>query len=117
MARETEVQELLDKWKEEYNLPNPVRFMGYMNLGKGVMGRCKSWKDRSEVEMAPCWKDEPLGWMMKSVLWHEMCHTIAYQEDMVGNGHDSRWRELRNSRKSYMIGDFFAKLIYAPKTW
>lgn len=117
MTRDEDIQAVLDDWKAEYGLPLPVRFLGYAELGSGTMGRCTSWKDRSEIQLAEGLRSEPLGWMMKSVLWHEMCHAIAYQEDMVGNGHDSRWRELRRSRPLYMIGDWFAKLLYAPKTW
>lgn len=115
MSGDEAVQKLLDGWAEEWNLPLPVRFMGYEYLGKNVMGNCKSYADRSEVRLARLFEGKSLGWLKQSILWHEMCHAIAYQEDMKGNGHDSRWRELRDSNRKYMIGDWLSKLIYGPR--
>lgn len=109
---EDEIQVLLYDWQTERNLPLPVVFKGYTPLGGSTMGRCTNYRDRSEIRLSDRWQGHGLGWLVESVLWHEMAHAIAYQEDMKGNGHDARWRELRDSNRHYMIGDWVAKLVF-----
>lgn len=115
MAEDARIQRQLDIWKKEYGIADPVTFMGFSDLGRGVLGRCTSWKDRSEVRLSSAWEGRSTGWMMRSVLWHEMCPAIDYQEDHDGDGHSGRWRELSRSNMSYRIGDVFAKLIVGPR--
>ena len=113
-------QELLDKWSKEYGLdPSKTTFVGLEDLGGSLsegftLGVCRWGNGKAEVALGNRF-DGTLGWLETSVLWHEMCHAIAYLEDLKGNGHDARWRELRNSKKGYMIGDWVAKLVYLFK--
>lgn len=109
-----DIQDMLDGWRKDNAVEASVEFKGYDDLGKNIIGRCKSWPGKSEVWLSRSMEDAGLGLMKKSVLWHEMCHAIAYHEDDKGNGHDARWRELRNSKPLYRLGDFLAKIRYGP---
>lgn len=114
-------QDLLDQWSREYGIdPEKVTFMGFKKLGGSLkegytLGVCSYSDGKAEIWLGDRWLNGGMGWLETSVLWHEECHAIAYLEDLKGNGHDARWRELRNSKKLYMIGDWIAKLVYALK--
>lgn len=111
-------QELLDKWSREYRLnPEDTTFTGFEDLGGSpsqgyTLGVTRFKPGKAEVALSNKFNGK-LGWLETSVLWHEMCHAIAYLEDLQGNGHDARWRELRNSKKAYMVGDWVAKFMSA----
>lgn len=108
----------LDRWAKEHDVVGDILFGGYANLGKGTLAICRYVStNMCEVQMAEFWKDMRAGWLRDSVLWHEFCHAQAYLEDGDPNGHDARWRELRNSKPKYRLGDALASLLYSPKTW
>ncbi len=112
-----DIQAQIDAWRAEYEVVYPVTFAGFENLGKGTLGRCSSAYGRSTITLAEFWRYGRNDFLLRSVLWHEMAHAIAYLEDMRGNSHDDRWREIRSWKKAYVAGDFLAKLFYSPKTW
>ena len=112
--KEDTIRGLLKQWCEEYGIdPDKVRWCGYKDLGGTTMGICQSYAGGwCNIWLDDKWKNRPLGWLEESVLWHEMAHAIAYLEDMKGNGHDDRWKEIRDSKIKYRIGDWFAKLLF-----
>ena len=118
--KEDTIRGLLRQWCDEYGInPDTVHWCGYKDLSGNTMGEC--WHRCEpyhypwyfcEIYLDTKWKDKPLGWLETSVLWHEMAHAIAYLEDGEPNGHDKRWKELRDSKTKYMIGDWFAKFLF-----
>lgn len=121
MSKIAQVQALLNTWCAEYEgiIPEEgfhVRFIGYETLHeKGenpVLGLCTSYPEFSHIRLGLRFRNRKLGWLETSVLWHEFAHAVAYHEDGKGNDHDSRWREIRDSRPLYKWGDRIADFVY-----
>lgn len=120
-SKVSDVIGLLHRWCEEYGIDSDdVQFGGYEDLvPQGVMGKCYyfrtyrplvAWVTRIDLDSA--WEDRRLGWLERSVLWHEMAHAIAYLEDGDSDDHNSHWRDLRRRKPVYVVGDAFAKLLW-----
>lgn len=110
------VQNILREWCVEYGMdPDKTSFGGWAELSTGkdiTMGRAEYYPKYVIVKLGIRFEDRRLGWMEKSVLWHEFCHSRAYQDDWKPNGHDRTWRAYKNEKKVYVLGDAFAKLLY-----
>lgn len=118
MNKADKIQKILDKWKHEYGLDEyTIEFKGYRDLDrtkpkKFVYGRCyyHDYIPMCTIYLSTRYKDRGLGWMEKSVLWHEFSHAIAYLEDGKDDAHNGHWRDLRRGKPLYVLGDWVAKL-------
>ena len=118
--KEDTIRGLLKQWCDEYGIdPNTVHWCGYNDLSGTTMGICrhicKPYQHPCyfcEIYLDTKWKDNPLGWLETSVIWHEYCHAEAYIEDGKSNDHDEVWKAKRNRKLKYVIGDVFAKFLF-----
>ena len=110
------IQSILDGWCEEYGISQPVIFVGYKDMDDGfgsILGLCCHYDGGfSTIMLGGRFEDRPLGWLEKSILWHEFCHANAYLEDMVSNGHDIHFYEYLCRKPNYVLGDYYACLLY-----
>lgn len=111
------MQNILREWCVEYGMdPDKTSFGGWAELSTGgtnsTMGITYYYPAYSLIKMGIKFRDRNLGWMEKSVLWHEFCHSRAYQDDWRPNGHDRTWRAYKNEKKVYVLGDAVAKFMY-----
>lgn len=112
MTKAEQIQGILDGWREEYGVSQPIQFMCWIELGGGTMGKCTHRRNRCEIYLDDKWENRKLGWLETSVLWHEFCHANAYLEDGVRDGHNKHFVEYRKRKPKYSWGDLVAKLIY-----
>lgn len=115
MKKSEQIQGILDGWREECGIPQPIRFVGWEDLdgdGQTVLGRCTYRKIMCEIRLGDRFKDKALGWLETSVLWHEFCHANAYLEDGESDGHNKHFAEYRKRKMTYFWGDLVAKLVY-----
>ena len=116
---------LLKQWRQEYPFPGDLIWGGYIELGGSPndgyrFGQCNyqkymsptthQWTPRSTVYLDTGMAKAP-KFFQESVLWHELCHANAYNEDMVNDGHNAHFREYRKRKTAYWLGDMFFKLI------
>lgn len=115
MTKEHQIQAILDRWREEYGITQPVKFDGWKNMDEGgrlVLGKCFNYTKRSEIYLGDRWEDRELGWLETSVLWHEFCHANAFLEDGVGDGHNDHFMAYKFRKKKYFFGDLIAKVVF-----
>lgn len=118
MSKYEEVQAQLDAWRQEYpeifmdpSSPVPVSFGGYKDMGL-TMGICRSYRTWSEITLGHKFEHRKFGWLERSVLWHEMGHSIAYHEDKIGDKHNDHWKEIQKQKPMLVLGDWIAKFTY-----
>ena len=110
-----QIQSILDGWREEYNVTQPVEFVGWEDMDEGattVLGKCRYRTDRCEIRLGDRFEDRPLGWLETSVLWHEFCHANAYLEDGESDAHNKYFVDYQKRKKKYFWGDILAKFVY-----
>ena len=120
-TKHEEVQAQLDAWSEEYHeifidpcIACPavtVYFTGYKDMGL-TMGLCESWMTLSTITLGHKFEHKKFGWLERSVLWHEMSHSIAYHEDKIGDKHNDHWKEIQKHKPMLVLGDWLAKFSY-----
>lgn len=126
MSKQDDIQKILDEWKHEYGVSDyRITFMGWHELKadnpKSVrLGQCnyylKSYLSSSvyaEIRLGIGFKDRRLGWLEKSVLWHEFCHACAFIEDERDDAHNDHWRDLRRRKWWYVLGEYIADFTYS----
>lgn len=120
-----DAEALLKQWRKEYPFPGDLIWGGYIELGGSPsdgfrFGQCNyqkymsptthQWTPRSTVYLDTGMAKAP-RFFQESVLWHELAHARAYNEDMINNDHDSVWASYRKQKPKYWIGDIVFKLI------
>lgn len=116
-VKKQKVQDLLDKWIEEYKLPRrSVIFREWKNLDhdkRWVLGNCTYvYRNLCEIRLSTIYKDRRFGYFEKSVLWHEMAHAITYLEDGINDDHNIHWRATKWKKPHYAIGDAIGKIWF-----
>lgn len=120
-----DAEALLKQWRKEYPFPGDLIWGGYIELGGSPsdgfrFGQCNyqkymsptthQWTPRSTVYLDTGMAKAP-RFFQESVLWHELAHANAYNEDMVNDDHNAHFREYRKRKTAYWLGDMFFKLI------
>lgn len=119
MSKEDEIQKMLDEWKHEYGFGHPISFLGWTEMtnsdtGAPILGKCIYYRNLSCcIIMGHKFKNRPLGWREKSVLWHEFCHACAWQEDGEDDAHNNHWKDLRRRKPWYVLGEWIADFTYS----
>ena len=115
MNKAEHIQAILDGWRDEYGVVQPIWFKGWENMNRSgtiILGLCSYYKNLCEIRLGDKFEDRPLGWLETSILWHEFCHANAYLEDGEDDAHNDHFAEYRKRKMTYFWGNLVAKFVY-----
>lgn len=116
MTKAHEIQELLDGWMKEYDVPGECIFGGYRQLSTGrevILGICHyDSRYRCTIYLGDKFRNRRLGMCEKAVAFHEFAHANAFLEDGKSDKHNAHWREYRKRKKDLWMWDIIAKFVY-----